>query len=176
MVRRNFHATPTKEGHPKSENIFQTKGKVMHMICDFVIDGGSEANCVSKDVVDKLELSTIQHPRPYKLQWLEDDKQTQVRRQCMVKFSIGSYDDSVLCDIIPIDSCHVLLGRPWHRIKELLMMASNNTYSFVHKGRLKELLPLPPSKAVSPKKKEFRGVMLTSRKSVEKDLEKGKAH
>ena len=29
-----------------------------------------------------------------------------------VKFQIGSYKDEVKCDIIEMDACHVLLGRP----------------------------------------------------------------
>jgi hypothetical protein len=26
---------------------------------------------------------------------------------------MGEYRDKVLCDVIPMDVCHVLLGRPW---------------------------------------------------------------
>lgn len=31
----------------------------------------------------------------------------------MVDFEIGDYKDKDLCDIMPMDSCHLLLGHPW---------------------------------------------------------------
>ncbi|MCI34389.1 hypothetical protein A2U01_0055608, partial [Trifolium medium] len=43
-----------------------TAGKV----CDVIIDSGSCENVVSNYMVEKLELPTQSHPRPYKLQWL----------------------------------------------------------------------------------------------------------
>jgi hypothetical protein len=30
-----------------------------------------------------------------------------------MEFQIGTYKDQVLCDVMPMDVCHVLLGRPW---------------------------------------------------------------
>ena len=36
-----------------------------------------------------------------------------VSEQCLVKFKIWHYFDEVLCDIMPMDSCHIFLGRPW---------------------------------------------------------------
>jgi hypothetical protein len=30
-----------------------------------------------------------------------------------VEFQIDTYKDKVLCDIIPMDVYHILLGRPW---------------------------------------------------------------
>ena len=30
-----------------------------------------------------------------------------------MKFKIGHYVDEVLCDIMPMDCCHILLRRPW---------------------------------------------------------------
>ena len=35
-----------------------------------------------------------------------------VNEKFLVKFKIGSYQDEVLCDIIPMDISHMLLGRP----------------------------------------------------------------
>jgi hypothetical protein len=36
-----------------------------------------------------------------------------VIKQCLVEFKIGGYRDEILCDVIPMDVCHVLVGRPW---------------------------------------------------------------
>ena len=30
-----------------------------------------------------------------------------------MKFKIGHYFEEVFCDIMPMDCCHILLGRPW---------------------------------------------------------------
>jgi hypothetical protein len=34
-----------------------------------------------------------------------------VTKKCQVEFKIGGYRDEILCDLIPMDVCHVLLGR-----------------------------------------------------------------
>ena len=36
-----------------------------------------------------------------------------VSEQCLVKLKIGPFIDEVLCDIMPMDCCHILFGRPW---------------------------------------------------------------
>ena len=37
-----------------------------------IIDGGSCTNVANTSLVEKLNLKTLKHPRPYKLQWLND--------------------------------------------------------------------------------------------------------
>ena len=63
-------------------------------------------------LVSKLNLETKLHPRPYKLQWLSEDGEIIVNKQVDVDFSIGKYEDVVLCDVAPIEACHLLLGKP----------------------------------------------------------------
>jgi len=65
----------------------------------------------STRVVDRLGLKTIPHAKPYKLSWLkkEDIKVTQ---QVLINFSIGNFKDGVLCDVVPMEETHILLGRP----------------------------------------------------------------
>jgi hypothetical protein len=36
-----------------------------------------------------------------------------VNKQVFVAFSIGKYYDEVLCDVVPMQASHLLLGRPW---------------------------------------------------------------
>jgi len=67
----------------------------------------------STEMVSKLNLATISHPRPYTLQWLKKGNEVTVSKQTLVPFSIGEYLDEVLCDVLPMDACHLLLGRPW---------------------------------------------------------------
>ena len=53
---------------------------------------------------------------------MQDDHKVMVNEQCLVKFKIGSYQDEVLCDVIPMDICHMLLGRPWQFDSMMYMM------------------------------------------------------
>ncbi|PON54373.1 hypothetical protein PanWU01x14_196020 [Parasponia andersonii] len=68
-------------------------------VCSVIIDGGSCTNVVSTKLVEKLALPTIKHPRPYRLQWLNNCGEVKVTKQVLVAFSIGKYDDEVLCDM-----------------------------------------------------------------------------
>ena len=36
-----------------------------------------------------------------------------MRQQVEVDISIGKYNDKVLCDVVPMEAGHLLLGRPW---------------------------------------------------------------
>ena len=110
LIRRNLQTVPQVKNSDQRENIFQKKCKIRNKLCDLIIDGVSESNCVSKELVKTLGLTTKSHPRPYKLRWLDDSTGNAVSKQCLVSFSIGTYHDQVLCDVLTMDACHVLLG------------------------------------------------------------------
>ena len=93
--------------------LFCTKCKCKGKCCDVIIDGGRTNNLVSKIMVTKLKLKRNKHSSPYHIAWVQDDHKIMVNEQCLVKFKIESYQVEVLCDIIPMDICHMLLGRPW---------------------------------------------------------------
>jgi len=95
------------------ENIFHTRCLINDRLCSLIVDGGSCANVANTRVVDKLGLSTISHAKPYKLQWLSEVGEIIVNKQVLIAFSIGKYKDEVLCDDVPMEATHVLLGRPW---------------------------------------------------------------
>lgn len=84
-------------------------GKVYNII----IDRGICENVVSNEMVQKLNLKMEKHPCPYKLSWFRKGNEVKVDKQCLVQFFIGSkYKDEVLCDVVPMDACHILLGGP----------------------------------------------------------------
>jgi hypothetical protein len=56
---------------------------------------------------------TVKHAKPYRLQWLNDSGEVKVTKQVVVPILIRKYIDEVLCDIVPIQASHILLGRPW---------------------------------------------------------------
>ena len=77
-----------------------------------IINDGSCTNVANALLVEKLQLQTLKHPRPYKLQWLNDSGEVRVQKQVLVSFSIGKYHDEILCDVVPMYASHILLGRP----------------------------------------------------------------
>jgi len=93
--------------------LFRTKCKSGGKCCKVVIDSGSSDNLVLEEMVTKMKLERLKHPKPYQIAWIQDDHKVLVSEQCLVKFNIGSFHDEVLCDIMPMDVCHILLGRPW---------------------------------------------------------------
>ncbi|KAJ0490007.1 putative nucleotidyltransferase, Ribonuclease H [Helianthus annuus] len=96
-------------------------------------------------MVTKLHLTTTPHPSPYNIQWLNHRKGIQVTHQVLISFSIGKrYHDDVLCDIIPMDACHILLGRPWQFDRKVVHDGFKNTYSFTKDDKNIPLLPLIP--------------------------------
>ena len=94
------------------ENIFHTLYHVNNMVCSLIIDGGSCTNVASDFLVEKLQLLTLKHHRPYKLQWLNDSGEVRVKKQVLLLFS-GKYHDEVLCDVVLMYASHILLGKPW---------------------------------------------------------------
>jgi hypothetical protein len=106
------------------------------------VDSGSTDNLVSTEMVEKLELETTDHPSPYKVSWLQKGHQVSVTKQCLVEFKIGGYNDKILCDVIPMDVCHLLLGRPWQYDRNVVHDGRMNTYTLEKNGRTHRLLPI----------------------------------
>ena len=83
-------------------SVFHTRCGIKDNICSMIIDFESDANVISSYVVEKLKLTCIKH---------NDFGELKVTKQCMISFSIGRYSDNVLCDVIPMQDCHIKLGR-----------------------------------------------------------------
>ena len=107
----------------------------------------------SARLVSKLHLPTKPHPRPYKLQWLSKDGEVQVRQQVEVDISIGKYNDKVLCDVVPMEASHILLGRPWKFDKRANHDGYTNKISFMHQDKKIVLKPLSPQEVCEDQKK-----------------------
>ena len=108
------------------------------------MDSGSSSNCCSSRVVHKLALPTIPHPKPYKLQWIIEDEEIIVNTQVTIPISIGKYEENILCDVVPMDVGHVLLGRPWQYDHNSTHDGYTNKITFLHKGNKITLIPLTP--------------------------------
>ena len=53
-----------------------------------------------------------------------------VTKRCLVPFSIWKkYFDEVWCDVVPMDACHILLGRPWQYDRQTMHDGKKNIYT-----------------------------------------------
>jgi len=128
------------------ENIFHSSCTVEGKVCSLIIDGGSCPNVVSLRMIEKLGLQATAHSHPYNIQWLNQSKGLQVNSRCLISLSIGkNYQDELWCDVILIDACHILLGRPWMYDRKVMHNGFLNTYSFSRGGKKITLTPLSPS-------------------------------
>ena len=146
MVSRRALSVQAKEDDEmQRDNIFHTRCHVQNKVCSVIIDGGSCTNVASTTMVEKLGMPTSKHPRPYKLQWLNDSGEVRVNKQVLVSFSIGKYEDEVLCDVVPMQAGHLLSGRPWQFDRKVKHDGFTNKYLFMHNQRTVTLVPLTPS-------------------------------
>ncbi|XP_042942593.1 uncharacterized protein LOC122276749 [Carya illinoinensis] len=115
---------------------------VAEKVCKMIIDSDSCENVVSEEVVQKLQLKTDRHPKPYKLSWLDKGSEVTVDRQCLVSFSIGrKYFDNAWCDVVSMDACHVVLGQLWQYDRSVIHDGQKNMYSLNIKGKKIVLVP-----------------------------------
>lgn len=62
---------------------------------------------------------------------LKRENEMNIDRRCLVKFSIGKlYQDKIWYDMIMMDACHLLLGRPCWYNRNAFHDGKNNTHTF----------------------------------------------
>jgi len=71
-----------------------------------------------------------------------------VKNQVKVKFSVRNYVDNVLCDVVPMEACYVLLGRPWQFDKQTIHYGLTNEITFTHNNKKFVLQPLTPTQVL----------------------------
>ena len=134
-----------------------------------IIDNGSSTNLASKEMVTKLQLQRLEHPNSYHVSWVKDEHKILVSEQCFVKLKIGPFIDEVLCDTMPTNCCHILLGRPWQFDRHVVYDGRVNKYTARKDGVTYTLLPLIKTlDELSCTKR----VYMVSGKEFEEDLKK----
>ena len=156
------------------ENIFHTRCHVNNKVCSMIIDTESYTNVASTTLVEKLNLPTLKHSKPYKLQWLNDCGEVRVDGQVLVTFSIGKYMNEVLCDVVPMHAGHILLGRSWQYDRRVTHDGFKNMYSFVKEGKTIKLAPLTPSQVYEDQLK-LKSEVIQKRKSENESDQKRKS-
>ncbi|XP_048622747.1 uncharacterized protein LOC125591885 [Brassica napus] len=110
----------------------------------FLFTRRSCTNVSSDTLVKKLGLVTRPLSRPFRLEWLNEAGEQYVKEQVTVPLTIGRYEDEVVCNVLPMDACHILLGRPWQFDNRRVHDGFTNRHSFDHKGKKITLVPLSP--------------------------------
>jgi hypothetical protein len=143
MMRKVLLKSEKEAENPSQRNsLFQTACKTKDKVCKVIVDNSSTDNLVSTEMVEKLELETVVYPSPYRVLWLQKGHQVNVTKHCLVEFKIGGYKDEILCDVFPMDVCHLLLGRPWKYDINIVHDGRKNTYTLEKNGRTHMLLPI----------------------------------
>nr|GEU82760.1 hypothetical protein [Tanacetum cinerariifolium] len=111
MIDEAFHEEDKIEyAEPLDEEAVEVTYK---KICSIIIDGGSCENFVSKALVKAFKLPTKPHPSSYQTWWIKKGLTLKVPKICKVPLTIRThYNKLVTCDVVDIEACHILLGRP----------------------------------------------------------------
>ena len=144
ISRRVLSVAATKEGNNQRHNLFHTRGIIKDKLCSIIVDNGSCNNISSQKLVERMGLKQRCHPSPYKIQWLNDCGALHVANIVTIPFSIGRYNDQVECDVMPMQACQLLLGRPWLYDRDAQIWGCSNKIVLMYKGERITLLPLTP--------------------------------
>ena len=123
-------------------NLFQTYFAVKERRSRVIIDNKSCNNLASLELVEKLGLTTRPHPHPYYIQWVNSYDRIKVTEIAHIEFSIGFYKGSLDFDIVPLQVCQLLLGKPWITENDIVHNTIANKYSFKYHGRKITLIPM----------------------------------
>jgi hypothetical protein len=88
------------------------------------------------------------HPHSYNIQWFNNSSKVKVMQTPRVHFSIGSCNAVADFDVVPMDACSLLLGRPWEFYADGIHYGRTNTYTLMHKGKKITLVPMTPAEIV----------------------------
>lgn len=134
MIKRILIREPAKEEPKQRRSLFKVRCKIMGKVCKVIIDSGSIDNIISEEAITKLKIPKIPHSTPYKVTWLNKGQHVLVNEQAWIEFTIGGYKDKLLCDVLPMDACHLLLGRPWQFDRKAMHNGELNSYTFIKDG------------------------------------------
>jgi len=66
------------------ENIFHTRCHINNKVCSMIINNENYVNVMNITLVKKLNMNTIKHEGPYRVQWLNDCGEVRVTKHVLV--------------------------------------------------------------------------------------------
>ena len=115
--------------------IFHVRVISKHTKIDTLFDSGSQENLIFEDLVKKLNLETIPHPRPYPLGWICKNANLQVTRTCILRFAIiANFLDEVELNVVLLDISSIVLGIPYLYDRREIFHRHENKYHFFKNG------------------------------------------
>jgi hypothetical protein len=148
IVHRALSATVGEDDKWQCHNLFNMFLVVKDCRVHIIINEGSWNNLVNVEVVKKLGLTTREHPHPYHIQWFNNNGKVKVTKTARIHFAIGSYHDFADFDVVLMDACSLLLGRPWEFDTDAIHYGGSNKYTLMHKGKKIVFLPMTPTEIV----------------------------
>ncbi|KAB5534895.1 hypothetical protein DKX38_017981 [Salix brachista] len=170
MVVRKILLAPKQVVKTQRHNIFRTRCTVNRKVCDVIIDNGSTENIVSKTMVKKLGLKTEKHPTPYSIGWIRKGTETRITEIYRIQFSIGkNYADEIVCDVVEMDACHMIFGRPWQYDVDVTYRGRDNVYIFMKEGQKIVLGPITEefTKSIEPQTTEGSFLLIEGKNFIE---------
>ncbi|XP_040373007.1 uncharacterized protein LOC112194683 [Rosa chinensis] len=141
IVLQRILLSPKEDG--QQSNIFKSLCSIHNKVCNLIVDNGNCENFVARKLVEYLQLPTQPHDTPYSLGWVKKGPQVRVAESCKVPVSIGKhYKDEVLCDIIDMDACHILFGRPWQYDVDVTYKGRDNVMMFMWNSHKIAMAPI----------------------------------
>ena len=81
------------------------------------------------------------------------------------------YVDEVICDVVEMDACHLILGRPWQYDVDATHRCKDNVYMFFKNGRKIVLGPIKEGSILKTSKVEGKPTLLIVNNEDEFDRE-----
>ena len=81
-----------------------------------------------------LKLPVEKHPNSYSIGWIKAAEKIEVNERYKVPFSIGKYWDEVYCDLVYMDACKLMFGRPWQYDLDAQHIERENVYRLEKDG------------------------------------------
>ena len=58
-----------------------------------------------------------------------------VLKQARIRFSVGKYNEELVCNVVPMLEFHLLLRRPWQFDRDVVHQGRSKKYTFVIEGK-----------------------------------------
>jgi hypothetical protein len=148
VAKRVWSAQVDTSEKLQHHNLFQIFFVIKYYRVRTIIDRGSCNNLVSAGFMAKIGSMTHLRTHPYYIQWLNNSGKAKVTHAAHVHFSFGTYHDYADCDVVPMQTCSLLLGHPWEFDTDAIHYGRSNKYTLVDNGKKITLLPLTPNEIV----------------------------